>query len=235
MKSLTILSFLWWLPLGGGGGGGGGGGACSLLACYILPIALTLDELQKECEAEETINKVIKSIQTNRWGKAEQLRPYGQIKNELTVNDCMILKGNKLIIPAALQKRVLNLAYESHQGIVKTKQLLREKVWWPNIDKDVFDLIKTCHACQATSIPPREPPVVMTKLPDGPWKQLGMDISGPFENKYYLLGVIDYYSRFLLIEVLTSTTSQSIINHLGHGFQSLVFLKKYVQIMRQTW
>ena len=47
---------------------------------------------------------------------------------------------------------------------VKTKQLLREKVWWPNIDKDVFDLIKTCHACQVTSIPPRKPPIVMTKL-----------------------------------------------------------------------
>ena len=72
-----------------------------------LPIALTLDELQKECEADETINKVIKSIQTNRWGKAKQLRPCRQIKNELTVKDCMILKGNKLIIPAALQKRVL--------------------------------------------------------------------------------------------------------------------------------
>ena len=41
-----------------------------------------------------------------------------------------------------------------------------------------------------------------------------MDISGPFENKYYLLGVIYYYSRFPLVEVLTSTTSQSIINHL---------------------
>ena len=191
--------------------------------CSNLPIALTLDELQKECEADETINKVIKSIQTNRWGKAEQLRPYRQIKNELTVKDCMILKGNKLIIPAALQKRVLDLAHESHQGIVKTKQLLREKVWWPNIDKDVFDLIKTCHACQVTFVPPREPPVVMTKLPDGPWKQLGMDISGPFENKYYLLGVIDYYSRFPLVEVLTSTTSQSIINHLRKWFSIFGF------------
>ena len=110
---------------------------------------------------------MIKSIQINRWGKAEQLMMYRQIKNELTVKDCMILKGNKLIIPAALQIHVLNLANESHQGIVKTKQLLREKVWWPIIDKDVFDLIKSCHACRVTSIPPREPPVVMTKLPEG--------------------------------------------------------------------
>ena len=58
----------------------------------------------------------------------------------------------------------------------------------------------------------------MTKLPDGPWKQLSMDISGPFENKYYLLAVIDYYSRFPLVEVLTSTTCQSIINHLRKRF-----------------
>ena len=58
----------------------------------------------------------------------------------------------------------------------------------------------------------------MTKVPDGPWKQLSMDISGPFENKYYLLAVIDYYSRFPLFEVLTSTTSQSIINHLRKWF-----------------
>ena len=60
---------------------------CDLTEHYVnsivhsnLPIALTLDELQKECEADETINKMIKSIQANRWGKAEQLRPYRQIK-----------------------------------------------------------------------------------------------------------------------------------------------------------
>ena len=45
-----------------------------------------------------------------------------------------------------------------------------------------------------------------------------MDISGPFENKYYLQGVIDYYSRFSLVEVLTSTTSKSVINHLRKWF-----------------
>ena len=58
------------------------------------------------------------------------------------------------------------------------------------------------------------------------WKQLGMDISGPFENKYYLLGVIDYYSRFPLVEVLTSTTSQSIINHLRKWFSIFGFPKE---------
>ena len=183
-----------------------------------LPIAITLEEMQQKCETDETLIKVRKCIQTNRWSKSDDLKPYRQIKNELSVKDSIILKGNKIIIPKSLQPRVLDLAHESHQGIVRTKQLLRAKVWWPSIDEDALNKIKTCHACQVTSVPPREPPVVMTRLPDGPWQRLAMDISGPIENKYYLLVAIDYYSRFPLVEIITSTTSQTIINHLRKWF-----------------
>ena len=149
--------------------------------------------------------KVRKSIQTNRWGKSDDLKPYRRIKSELSVKDSIILKGNRIIIPKSLQPRVLDLAHASHQGIVRTKQLLRAKVWWPIIDAGVLNRIKTCHACQVTSVPPREPPVVMTRQPDGPWQRLAMDISGPIENKYYLLVVIDYYSRFPLVETINFT------------------------------
>ena len=201
---------------------------CDLTEKYVnyvmetsLPIALTSDELQQACETNETLIKVRKCIQTNKWGKSDVLKPYRQIRNELSIKDSIILKANKIIIPTSLQKRVLNLAHESHQGIVKTKQRLRQKVWWPSIDTDVMNMIKTCHACQVTSVPPRESPVVMTKLPDGPSQRLAMDISGPIENKYNLLAVIDYYSRFPLVEVITSTTSQTISSHLRKWFSIL--------------
>ena len=36
--------------------------------------------------------------------------------------------------------------YSTHQGIKKTKALLREKVWWPTMDHDVEDKIRHCHA-----------------------------------------------------------------------------------------
>ena len=93
-----------------------------------LPVAITLEEMQQKCETDETLTKVRKCIQTNRWSKSDDLKPYRQIKNELSVKDSIILKGNKIIIPKSLQTRVLDLAHESHQGIVRTKQLLRAKV-----------------------------------------------------------------------------------------------------------
>ena len=46
------------------------------------------------------------------------------MNNEKTV----ILCGNRIVIPTTLQERAMMLAHESHQGIVKMKKLLKEKV-----------------------------------------------------------------------------------------------------------
>jgi len=54
----------------------------------------------------------------------------------------VILKDNRIVIPKSLQQRILDLAHETHQGIVKTKLMLREKVWWPGIDLEIEELIK---------------------------------------------------------------------------------------------
>ena len=102
--------------------------------------------------------------------KTRKHKQYYLVKNELSVKNSIILKGTKLVIPKCLQPRFLRLAHESHQGVAETKQLLREKVWWPGIDNDVETMIQNCHACQLLSNQSLLPPVNMSKLPDGPWK-----------------------------------------------------------------
>ena len=61
--------------------------------------------------------------------KAE-LQLFSKIKGVLTVNSdkTVILHGNRIAIPATLQKRAMMLDHEGHQGTVKTKKLLRKKV-----------------------------------------------------------------------------------------------------------
>jgi len=51
----------------------------------------------------------------------------------------------RIVIPTAL--KVIQLAHEGHQGIVKTKALLRSKVWFPNIDCSCMNLscVKPIH------------------------------------------------------------------------------------------
>ena len=60
------------------------------------------------------------------------------------------------------------IAHEGHQGLVKTKQLLREKTWFPGIDENVKKLIGNCIACQASGPASRPDPLQMSPLPPEP-------------------------------------------------------------------
>ena len=46
-----------------------------------------------------------------------------------------------LVISTTLQERATQLAHVGHQGIEKTKSLLREKIWYPNVDKRVREMV----------------------------------------------------------------------------------------------
>ena len=103
---------------------------------------------------------------------------------------------------------------------MKTKRLLREKVWFPGIDKLTEDKINNCLPCQAsapesTAMPE---PLNMTELPNGPWKEVAIDFAGPFPSGECLMVVIDEYSRFPEVEILTSTSARAVIPKLDAIF-----------------
>jgi len=79
------------------------------------------------------------------------LQTFRHVKEDLTVNthENVILHGNRIIIPLVLRERAIAITHEGYQGLVKTKQLLREKVWFPNMDRYVKHKVDTCIACQA--------------------------------------------------------------------------------------
>ena len=184
-----------------------------------VPKAMTLQEIQAETEKDSTLQSLIKAIETDRWTDPEIL-DYKRLKDELLVYSGVILRGNRIVVPSKLRERAVELAHVGHQGIVKTKRLIREKVWFPGIDKMVKDKVDNCLACQAVtpSKSSRIEPLQMTPLPSGPWKMLAMDFLGPFPSGDYLLVVIDEYSRFPEVEIVKSTSAKSVIPRLDAIF-----------------
>ena len=159
-----------------------------------VPKAMSLDEISNACEADPTMRKLGQAISDSKWDmKDPDLQPYYQVRHELTAaaDSNIILRGSRIVIPPSLQNRTVQLAHEGHQGIVKTKQLLRQKVWYPGIDSDVAQTIANCIPCQAVGPAPRSEPLKMTELPAASWRKLSTDFCGPFPSGDYLLVVID--------------------------------------------
>ena len=61
-------------------------------------------------------------------------------------------------------------------------------------------------------------PLRMTTLPPRPWHMVKIDFCGPFPGGAYLLVVIDAYSRFPEVEIVSSTSAQSTILKLKRIF-----------------
>ena len=76
------------------------------------------------------------------------LRPYWSVRSELSADDGLVLKGNRLVIPAAARSDTLVALHSSHQIIDRTKRRARQTVWWPAINSDIVNTINTCSACQ---------------------------------------------------------------------------------------
>ncbi|KAL5015077.1 hypothetical protein ScPMuIL_009347 [Solemya velum] len=127
-----------------------------------IPRTMTLEE------QDDVLQKVVTAIQVDKWNDAD-LKPFKMFRDELYVTNGVILRDHRLIIPASLQQKVITIAHQAHQGIVKTKQLIREKVWFPGIDKQAEEAVKSCIPCMS-SYPgsTQREPINPTPLPSTP-------------------------------------------------------------------
>lgn len=141
------------------------------------------------------------------------------MKDEVTVSGSgnLILLETRIVVPNSLQHHVVNLAQEDHQGLVKTKSLLREKVWFPNIDKLVESKVKSCKACLIATPECEREPLQMSPLPTAPWKEISFDFA-EIPNKEYLLLITDDYSSYPVVETVKSTAATTVIPKLDKVF-----------------
>ena len=90
-----------------------------------------------------------------------------------------MVKGNRIYIARSQRIKTLNAAHQGRQGIVKNKQLLRSKIWFHQMDREIELLIQKCLPCQAATLTNFQEPLKMTALPSGRWEYVAEDFKGP--------------------------------------------------------
>lgn len=186
------------------------------LTVYSKPTAIPYSKIKSSSLNDEEIGNVIKALQSNEWTPA--LLSYKLIKDELAVSDGILIRGTRIVIPLELRDLTLTLGHEGHPGISVMKARLRMKVWWPSIDKEIEKKIKKCKSCLQVSLPGQPEPMKRRSMPDRPWQDLAIDFLGPLPSGHYIFVVVDYFSRYFEIKVMTSITTRQTIFELKDIF-----------------
>ena len=180
-----------------------------------------LQELKMETGRDSTLSG-LRDIIVTGWPSSRKdlptsLRPYWSYRDELAVEDGLVLKGERVVIPQEMRKDILQRIHEGHQGQVKCKLRAKECVYWPDINKDIERETARCQACQDHAKSQRKEPMIEMELPTRPWQIIGTDL---FElNSQTYLAVADYFSKFPIVKRMPEhCTSRAVINALKEIF-----------------
>ena len=141
--------------------------------CVITKGAIEEEEWKHELKKDPILMKVSKNLVVG-WDKGkvveEGVKPYWDVREELSEADGCLFRGTKLIPPNSLCLKLMELAHEGHFGITKTKQRLRQDYWWPGMDVAIEREVRNCILCSSSDKVLRShvPPMVCRRLPDGP-------------------------------------------------------------------
>ncbi len=101
-----------------------------------VSLALPTAKIQwiQDVAAEDPIMSMLRDTARKGWpstksGIAESLYPYFDVRDELTLQDSLIFKGQQLEIPAAMRREMMSRAHASHIGIEGYIRRARETMY----------------------------------------------------------------------------------------------------------
>jgi hypothetical protein len=153
----------------------------------IEELSVNLQEFQSGTENDELLQEVVKYVYNGWPAKSntlhETLKPYYLVRDELATADGVLMKNDRVVVPTELRGKLLRLAHATHPGVVRTKQRLRPFYWWPQMDKQVEEMVNGCMICQSSdkSAKTYTAPMQPVARPSGPWKKVAIDIVGPMD------------------------------------------------------
>ena len=167
----------------------------------------------KEAASRDVTYNTLKNTVYRGWPDQrkdcnEELWEFWNFRCELVLDDGLVLKGDRIIIPEALRRDVLTSLHTGHQGETRTILLARESVFWPGISNDIRKMIQSCATCVKFQHAQPSMPVLQPDLPTRPMQKLGTDIFDYKGGKYLI--VVDYYSRFPIIRKLENITASTV-------------------------
>ncbi len=181
---------------------------------------VTASQIKNWTATDPVLSKVKDLIlQGKRPPNSEEFKPYHVRYTELSVHEGCLLWGSRVVVPPKGRSKMIEELHESHPGICRMKSLARSYVWWPNMNHELEVRVQTCNVCQMSRPADKPVPVHPWEFPKRPWVRLHLDYAGPVGGKYFLV-LIDAYSKWLEVKVVSTATSSATIQHLRDMFST---------------
>ena len=121
-------------------------------AAKLLPM---IDERLKEIRSSTRYDDVLQQLKEDiqiGWPEEKQelpavLAPYFSFRDEMSVYEGLIFKGERLLILKQMQPKMKQRLHSSHIGVNGCLRRARECMYWPSMTAELKEYISQCKTC----------------------------------------------------------------------------------------
>ena len=190
------------------------------MACMVSVSDERMDEIREKTKDDKDLMYIMGYIQ-NGWPLTRKSLPvdiqmYFTFREELSVQNGIIFKGERVVIPKSMRSKIIGLIHVSHTGVQGCLRRAREAVYWPLMATDFEEAVGSCETCQKYQRNQQKEPLISTEVPELPYQFISTDLF-EFEGKHYLV-TVDHYSDFFEVDFLHDQTTKEVIHKLKSHF-----------------
>ena len=139
-----------------------------------------LEEIKQKTAEDLTLTE-LKEVILRGWPSARQdcpppVTPYFDYRDELTVHDGIILRGDRVVIPHQMRPEMKEKVHAGHSGINSCLRRARQLIFWPRMSAEIRHFIESCDVCTSHSAKLPAETLRMHEVPDRPWEKEGTEI-----------------------------------------------------------
>ena len=178
-----------------------------------------INEVREATAKDESMQNLLSIIREdwpdNKSEVPSELKPYFDVRDTLSHQDGVILKGERIMILKTLRDITKKRLHSAHLGYDSMMGHARDTVFWPAMSHEIRQVAEKCETCQLHK--PRNQKETLRQHEEGetPWSKIGVDLFG-IKGRNYLV-TVDYNSNFMEVVYLSTTTTKQVITKLkGH-------------------
>ena len=182
-----------------------------------LPVSEATQIAIKQATESDATLRDLKTVIREGWPACnsevpENIRNYFPSQEELSLQNGLVFKGERLVIPAGVKDEMLANFHASHIGIQGSLRRAREVIFWPGMNKDVEDYVSKCTVCSRQPVQQGKEPLICHELPNRPWEKIAVDLFDLNGTKFVV--AVDYYSSFFEVDKLSSKAAEEVVKKL---------------------
>ena len=122
------------------------------VAAFLPVSSARLQKIQQATESDETL-RALKDVTLRGWPEERsqtptQVTPYFSIRDELSIQDGVIFRGQPMVIPSRLRRHMKQRLRASHLGVESCLRRARETIFWPRTSNEIKEMVATCETCR---------------------------------------------------------------------------------------